>query len=450
METTRKRILAGIGTVLLLLFGCLLFFLFGDQRTLKIGIFYGSNWEVPGTMHYDILDHAIKKYEKENPGVSVEYEEGIPSEEYSEWLAGSILKGEEPDVFIILDEDFRTLAKTGVLEPLDYLMQVDADRAVPEEEGTEDAAAEKDAGFYDSALRAGIYQERQYALPFECNPTLMFVNKTLLRQEGIDMPDDDWTWDDFYEICRQVVEDTDGDGQIDQFGYYGYTWEHAVYSNGIAPFDADGTDSSLDDERFAEAMRFVRRLNDTCQNFQVSANDFDLGKVVFRPLTFSDYRTYMPYPWRIKKYSDFEWTCIPMPAGPSGDNTSSMETLLMGISARTTKKKESWEFLKMLTMDEEIQELIYKDASGASALKNVTTSPEMMEFLNKDTPGGSDIDLSLLDATIEKAVPSQSFRAWQEAEERMDHVLTELTTSDEDIRTVLLNLTREIDEITHE
>lgn len=436
METTRKQILAGIGTVLLLLLGCLLFLLFRDQRTLKIGIFYGSNWEVPGTMHYDILDHAIKKYEKEHPGISVEYEEGIPSEEYSEWLSGRILEGEEPDVFIILDEDFRTLAETGVLEPLDYLMQMD----------TEDKETEG-SGFYGSALQAGIYKDRQYALPFECNPTLMFVNKTLLKQEGIEMPDDDWTWDDFYEICRRTVKDTDGDGQIDQFGYYGYTWEHAVYSNGIAPFNADGTDSSLDDGRFAEAMRFVRRLNDTCQNFQVSANDFDLGRVVFRPLTFSDYRTYMPYPWRIKKYSDFEWTCIPMPAGPSGDNTSSMETLLMGMSARTTKKRESWEFLKMLTMDEEIQELIYKDASGASALKNVTTSPEMMEFLNKDTPGESDIDLSLLDDTIEKAVPSQAFRAWQEAEERMDHVLTELMVSDEDISTVLLNLTREIDEL---
>ena len=436
METTRKQILAGIGTVLLLLLGCLLFLLFRDQRTLKIGIFYGSNWEVPGTMHYDILDHAIKKYEKEYPGISVEYEEGIPSEEYSEWLSGRILEGEEPDVFIILDEDFRTLAETGVLEPLDYLMQMD----------TEDKETEG-SGFYGSALQAGIYKDRQYALPFECNPTLMFVNKTLLKQEGIEMPDDDWTWDDFYEICRRTVKDTDGDGQIDQFGYYGYTWEHAVYSNGIAPFNADGTDSSLDDGRFAEAMRFVRRLNDTCQNFQVSANDFDLGRVVFLPLTFSDYRTYMPYPWRIKKYSDFEWICIPMPAGPSGDNTSSMETLLMGMSARTTKKRESWEFLKMLTMDEEIQELIYKDASGASALKNVTTSPEMMEFLNKDTPGESDIDLSLLDDTIEKAVPSQAFRAWQEAEERMDHVLTELMVSDEDISTVLLNLTREIDEL---
>ena len=122
----------------------------------------------------------------------------------------------------------------------------------------------------------------------------------------------------------------------------------------------------------------------------------------------------------------------------------------MGISARTTHKKEAWEFLKLLTMDEEIQKLIYQDASGASALRSVTTSQEMMELLNEDTPGDSDIDLSLLDATIGKAVPSENLRRYQEAEERMDHVLSDLTISDEDISMSLLNLTREIDEIIRE
>lgn len=427
--------LAVLGAALLLFAALWLTVFYRDSKTLHIGIFYGSNWEVPGTMHYDIFDQAIEKYKTEHGDVTVTYEEGIPSEEYSEWLSGNILTGSEPDVFIILDEDFQTLAAAGVLEPLDHMLRG--------EDGAGDC-------FYESALAAGVYEGRQYALPFECNPTLMFVNKTLLRQEGIDMPEDDWTWDDFYRICRRVVKDTDGDGQIDQFGYCGYSWKQAVYSNGLTLFDEAGTDSMLDDDRFAEAVSFVRQLQETNQGVQVSSNDFDLGNVVFMPLTFSDYRTYMPYPWRIKKYSDFEWNCISMPAGPEGDNTSSMETLLMGISARTTHKKEAWEFLKLLTMDEEIQKLIYQDASGASALRSVTTSQEMMELLNEDTPGDSDIDLSLLDATIEKAVPSENLRRYQEAEERMDHVLSDLTISDEDISMSLLNLTREIDEIIRE
>ncbi len=39
--------------------------------------------------------------------------------------------------------------------------------------------------FYSSVYKAGQYEGSQYALPMECNPTLMFVNKTLLQKEGI-------------------------------------------------------------------------------------------------------------------------------------------------------------------------------------------------------------------------------------------------------------------------
>ena len=138
---------------------------------------------------------------------------------------------------------------------------------------------------------------------------------------------------------------------------------------------------------------------------------------------------------------------MPMPAGPSGTNTSSMETLLFGMSARTHKEKEAWDFLKLLTMDEEIQKLIYKDSSGASPLKAVTRSDEVMEFLNEDTPGGRDIDLSLLDQAIANAAAPENFRLHQEVYDKMDSVLSVLTKSRDDIRTALFNLTRELDEM---
>ena len=196
--------------------------------------------------------------------------------------------------------NFNTLASLGALKNLDMLV-----------------GGDKEFGsnvFYSSVYKAGQYEGSQYALPMECNPTLMFVNKTLLQKEGIKVPDNDWTWDDFYDICKTIVKDSDGDGQMDQFGCYDYTWLQAVYSNGITPFNQSGTSSNFLDEKFSQSLEFVKRLEATNRNYQVTSNDFDLGKVAFRPFTFSDYRTYMPYPWRIKKYSGFEWTCIRMPA----------------------------------------------------------------------------------------------------------------------------------------
>ena len=101
----------GILFVMAVLFiSSLIYLHYGDQNTLRVGIFYGSNWEVPGTVHYEILDQAIKKFESKYPNVKVEYEKGILSNDYSEWLSEQILKGTEPDVYLVLDEDFNTLA----------------------------------------------------------------------------------------------------------------------------------------------------------------------------------------------------------------------------------------------------------------------------------------------------------------------------------------------------
>ena len=411
----------------------LLYLYYGDQNTLRVGIFYGSNWEVPGTVHYEILDQAIKKFESKYPNVKVEYEKGILSNDYSEWLSEQILKGTEPDVYLVLDEDFNTLASLGALKNLDMLVGGDKE-------------FDSDV-FYSSVYKAGQYEGSQYALPMECNPTLMFVNKTLLQKEGIKVPDNDWTWDDFYGICKAIVKDSDGDGQMDQFGCYDYTWLQAVYSNGITPFNQSGTFSNFLDEKFSQSLEFVKRLEATNRNYQVTSNDFDLGKVAFRPFTFSDYRTYMPYPWRIKKYSGFEWTCIRMPAGPSGDNRSEMSALMAGMSSRTEKKQCAWDFVKLLTTDTDIQKLVYEDTSAASVLKSVNTSQDTMNLLNKDTPGDSIIDMSLLDTAIDAGVIPNRFEQYEEAYEKTDSLIKSYVDEEGDSSTFLFQMKNQIDKI---
>jgi hypothetical protein len=69
-------------------------------------------------------------------------------------------------------------------------------------------------------------------------------------------------------------------------------------------------------------LNFVKKLNYLNNGYQVTSQIFDKGKVVFRPLSFSEYRTYKPYPWSIKKYSNFEWDCIKLPSRSNGKNVS--------------------------------------------------------------------------------------------------------------------------------
>ena len=58
--------------------------------------------------------------------------------------------------------------------------------------------------------------------------------------------------------------------------------------------------------------------------------------------------------------------------------------MLMGISNHTDKEKLAWEFLKLLTYDEEIQMDLFRYSQGVSVLKSVTESKEAEEILQAD------------------------------------------------------------------
>lgn len=426
----RRKYKMGIALLLVLL----VFFVFliraDHSNTLTVGIFYGSGWGVPGSEYYDIVEEAIAEFQKMNPGTKVTYVKGIPVDDYSEWLSGKILKGTQPDVYFVFSEDFNDFVSLGALKPLNNFMEKD--------ESFDETV------FYPSACQSGVFEEKQYALPFESNPMMMFVNKTLLKSSGLKEPARDWDWDAFYDICDKVTKDQDGDGTIDQYGVYNYQWSHAVVSNGLLPFDEKGTQTNVLEEDFVKSLEFVKKLENLHPNYEIRSEDFDLGSVAFMPLSFAEYRTYMPYPWRIKKYSGFEWNAISMPAGPDGGNVSSVDTLMVGISSKTRNEKKAWEFAKLLTTDEKIQSLIYEHTSGVSPLKSVTTSENTMELLNRDTPGESNIDMTLLDAVMENAVSAVHFKNYNDVYNTLDGYLKEYIQSDADTSVGLYNIKSDI------
>ena len=339
--------------------------------TLTIGIFAGSNWDVPQGETYAIIDEVIKDFERENPRVKVKYVSGIKKEDYSEWLAEQFVAGEEPDVFLILAEDFNLYASIGALMNLENLIADDKNFSADV--------------YYPSAFNFGKYENISYALPCESNLTFMFVNKTLLAKENIALPKNDWTWKDFLEICRSVTRDTDGDGVPDQFGCFDYSWQQAAISNGVKFFRDDGKTSYFADARMEEAIKFLMELRGLNGGFEVSPKEFDVGRVAFRPFTFAQYRTYKPYPWKIKKYSSFEWDCVKMPAGSSGGNLSVMDTLLVAISSRTRNKNLAWALLKRICYDKNIQQLILKKSQALPVRRDVIISAEAQEIFSWDT-----------------------------------------------------------------
>lgn len=390
------------------------------HKTITIGVFSDSYWEVQNGYSYVILENAIDAFQKQNPDVQVEYVSGILKEDYSEWLSEQLLSDQAPDIFFVLPEDFNDFAELGALKDLTQLIERDKDF--------------DSSRFFSSAYAYGQYNGIQYSLPYECAPKLMFVNRTILDRENIALPSKEWTWDKFYQICETVTRDTEGDGVVNQFGVVNYTWEEAFDANGVELFNQKGTECFFSDSKVEEALVFIEKLQRLSDGHHVTTKDFDLGNVAFQPMSFSEYRAYKPYPLSIKKYSGFEWECIPMPAGPNGDNISTLDTLLVAMNQNTRNAQYAWDFMKILTCDAQIQREIFDYSEGVSVLREVTESEDTLKSLMESSGEGNSLNLQILSDAVENAVITVRFRNYAGAAAEVDKAVNAIIEGNSNIR----------------
>lgn len=88
-------------------------------------------------------------------------------------------------------------------------------------------------------------------------------NIQMLEDNNLEDPRDlyargEWTWDKFIEYCQVLTQDTDGDGQNDQYGYCGFeseTLENLMMSNGGNI--ASGVTQTLTSTPVAEALQLM-------------------------------------------------------------------------------------------------------------------------------------------------------------------------------------------------
>lgn len=401
--------------------------------TLEFAMFTGSNWGVANADSYAIVDRVIDEFEKTHKNVKVKYTSGIRREDYGEWLAQKALNGQMPDVAMVLPEDFNRLSSLGVLLNLDQTIL--------------ESKNFNKADYYSTALQAGEYGNRQYALPYEVVPKLMCVNKTLLEKNGFEVPDSDWTWEDFMQMSRAITKDTDDDGILDQFAVCNYTWEDAAYSNGASLFDSEGTTSYIADESVLQAIKFRYQLKELNQGQVPGKEDFDAGKVAFMPLSYAEYRTYKRYPYRLKKYASFQWECITLPSSKGGKNISEVDSLVMGIGAGSKEKELAWELLQAFCYSKETQMDIFRYSQGASGLREVTSSKEAQEIAQENMEDeDKSIDNEMLGQIIEDGVVKPRFSKYEEAmvfiNNEVNSILNEEKSVDSTMRIMQRNINK--------
>ena len=396
-----------------------------NEIVLTLGVYADLYGEAGSEPCYDIIDAAIARFEEAHPDVRVQYVSGITSEEYDEWLAEQIVLGDLPDVFF--------LPKDGVDELLGW--DVLADLTEPLERETRFGADD----FYSAALEAGQRGGVQVALPFACDPRLMFVNRTLLDRNGINMPRSSWEWDDLYEICEELTLDMDGDGFLEQYGIQGYQWTDALAANGQRVFAEDGSSCTLTTGAVENALAFYTRLYNLCGEELGNTDAFWQGRCAFLPMSLSEFRSQDSVVNKIMG-ATFRWDCVPMPSGDYSGNTAWIESVLVGMDRKANYADLAWELLATLTADTEVQRLVC-GTSGTSVIRTVGLEYALVAEVSEDA---EDFLIEWTDRSLVRSGPAENFTNRETMYQLLDAEISRLVTQRHSAESMLPDIQREI------
>ena len=263
--------------------------------------------------------------------------EFLPIEgDYVAQYVTSVLAGEPIcDIgYVVTTTLLPSLIEGGIAQPLSDLKYTDGDRAGQQILDLDDYKWRSDV------VEAGRYKGKNYSMLLK-DPEIrygIFWNKTLFDKYGLpnlyDLVDSgEWTWDKLKEIATLGNQDTDGDGEIDLYGFNArenLAWCY-LYSDGayVAEKTDDGIKIDLSDPKVAEALtgyqdfaqnvKFRNAIDWSVEGWDSFIKDFRDGKYC---MCLEEFWISYAYLNKAEEGMQDDWGWVPFPKGPSAKGWS--------------------------------------------------------------------------------------------------------------------------------
>ena len=172
-----------------------------------------SGWSLDTTPEFQALADA---FHEENPDITVEVK-GYDAAEYNTLLTADLAAGAGPDIITQKEVKFvPTFVEGGQL--LDV----------------------SDVELPDGISGAKSYEVdgTAYAVPYRNDSWVLYYNKALFDQAGVEYPDGSWTWDDYADAADALNSGLAGAGSAAKAAYL-HNWQSTVqgFANAQAPGD---------------------------------------------------------------------------------------------------------------------------------------------------------------------------------------------------------------------
>lgn len=330
----------------------------------------GGSSEDPGTVvvmlpsdnpgDIEARQTLAEEFMKEHPDIQVKIQT-IPAEGYDQKVFTSIAAGSPPDIFGSGDVIIPTIvSKNYALDLNKFVEKEDYDLS----------------GFYPQVIDGLTFEGQLVGLTDNWDTQVLYYNRDLFDQAGIDYPDESWTWNDFVSAARRL---TSGEGPKKIFGGVHGTWFvpvfQQVWANGGDVFSEDGKECLLDQP---PAIRGIQAIGDLIEEGlsptpqQLEGQDAAQLMLSGRAAMFIDAGRWAAY--QLREGGDrVNWAVAPLPKGPAG-RQNFFHLGMFAIARNSDSPGNAWEFLKYMVSAAGIKETV-DNLQGVPARQKLAKSP---------------------------------------------------------------------------
>jgi ABC-type sugar transport system permease subunit/ABC-type glycerol-3-phosphate transport system substrate-binding protein len=232
------------------------------------------------------LRAQVVEFERRNPRVKVSILGMGAGQMNPQKLMTSIVGKTPPD---LINQDRFTIGDWASRDTfMDLTPFIKRDRNKPDGIRPED--------YYQPCWKEANYRGKVYAIPNSTDDRILFYNKTLFREAGLDPNKPPATWSELREYAVRLTK-RDKSGAIKQIGFipnWGNSWLYLYsWQNGGEFMSPDGRTCTMDNKRSIEALEFMVSVYDALggakqvdqfqAGFQGGAMDpFITGKVAMK------------------------------------------------------------------------------------------------------------------------------------------------------------------------
>ncbi len=341
-----------------------------------------SDWHLAEPHWEKALKEAFVIFEEENPNITIKLDVVSYGEKETKYTT-EIEAGVGPDVFHLHAYSIRSFIEKGYVYDMTPFVNAEGS-------GFTDA-------WYSQTMGLMKKDGKYFAMPGDFMAMVLFYNKNLYREAGLDPAKPPKTWDEFLQYAKRLTRDRDGDGKIDTWGFgtigaidpgFELRFTPILFSHGGSYLSGDNKFSALDTPEAREAMKFFTDLvtvhkvvppGVTAQNpgtvRQQMANE-QIAMLLGSGWTPPIVDTNNP---DLKALEVLEAAPVPVKSGISPKFTTTAWLSAWMISPNTKHPEEAWELVKFIT-SKRMEEKWFSDARVLSSRKDV--SGEYAELLN--------------------------------------------------------------------